>query len=495
MVFKYSFKNILLTLLIVIVYSTTAYFSSGYHFADEHYQIIEFANYELGNIESNQLAWEFNAKLRSSIQPWLTVVLIKTMENIGVVNHYTQMFLLRLLTAFLSLFSIYLLYIALIKRKIIDENYAHLFLPLIFLLWFLPYISVRYSSETFSASFFIIAISLYLKKEKLSNINYLIIGLFLGLAFVFRFQSGVLIFSLIIWLLFTEKQKITKLFTVFFGFIGVIVFSSYLDYLFYNSISFPVINYFKFNILQSGASEFGTSPWWMFIKFFYKYPTYPLGFLIVVSLIYFIVRYPKNLITFLIVPFILIHTIIPHKELRFLFPIAYFAPIIIFVFVIDVYKFIKDKNTIYKYILYAYIMVLLVINTVGLVVIGLKSTEIGRQEITKYIYDNYKGNVNIIAKDWYNPYNPFGLPMTYYITDNLSFKRIEADTPINKSLYKSDCKNLLLVDRGYYNKNKALLEKKGFVLKKKGVPNWVMFFNKFQKGIDNNKVIYLLEHK
>ena len=85
--------------------------------------------------------------------------------------------------------------------------------------------------------------------------------------------------------------------------------------------------------------------------------------------------------------------------------------------------------------------------------------------------------------------------MTYYITDNLSFIRIEDDTPIDKSLYKKDCTNLLLVDRGYYNKNKKLLEKEGFVLIKQGIPDRVMFFNKSQKGIDNNKVIYLLELK
>jgi len=496
MVFKYSLKNILLTLLVVIVYSTTAYFSSGYHFADEHYQIIEFANYKLGNIESNQLAWEFNAKLRSSIQPWLTVVLFKSMESIGVDNHYTQMFLLRLLTAFLSIFSIYLLYIALIKRKIIDNNYKHLFLPLIFLLWFLPYISVRYSSETFSSSFFIIAISLYLKKEKLLSISYLIIGLFLGLSFLFQFQSGVLIFSFIVWLFFIEKQKIIKIIIIMVGLILAILFGSFLDYLFYDSFSIPLVNYLKFNILESGASNFGTSPWWMFIKYFYKYPTYPLGFLIVVSLVYFVIRYPKNLFTFLIVPFILIHTIIPHKELRFLFPIAYFTPIIIFVFVNDVYIFIKNKRTIYKYIISIYIAVLLVINTVGLVAIGLKSTETGLMKMSEYIYNNYRNeNVNIIAKNWCNPYNPFGLPMTYYITDNLSFVRIEDDTPINEFLYKDDCTNLLLVDKEYYTENKQLLEIKGFVLIKKGIPDWIMYLNKFQKGIDSKRLIYLLELK
>ncbi len=488
-------KNILLTLIILTVYITTAYYSSGYHFADEHYQIIEFANYKLGNIQSNQLAWEFNAKLRSSIQPWLTVILFKTMDCVGVYNHYTQMFILRLLSAFLSLFSIYLLYKSLVKRKIIDLNYRFLFLLLIFLLWFLPYISVRYSSETFSTSFFIIAISIYLIKEKLSILNYIIIGLFLGLAFLFRFQTGVLIFSFVVWLFFVEKQSVVKLFVIMLGGSVVVIFGVFLDYLFYNSFSLSLVNYFKFNILQSGASGFGTSPWWMFIKYFYKYPTYPLGFLIVISLIYFIIRYPKNLFTFLIVPFIVIHTIIPHKELRFLFPIAYFTPIIIFVFLTDAFKFIKHKRIIYKYVLITYISILIIINTVAIAAIGLKSTEAGLMKITEYIYNNYKGSVHIVSKEWSNPYNPFGLPMTYYITNNLSFSSFNENELPADSLFKSNSVNLLSVNKRYYYKNKQWLENKGFVLVQKGVPDWIMFFNKYQKGVEDFNISYLLELK
>jgi len=488
-------KNIALIIIVLLVYITTAYYSSGYHFADEHYQIIEFANYKLGNIQSNQLAWEYNAKLRSSIQPWIATVLIKTMESIGIDNHYTQMFLFRLLTAFLSLFSIYLFYIALVKRKIINTDYKYLFSYLLFLLWFIPYISVRFSSETWSTSFFIIAISLYLSKNKLLTINSLFIGLLLSLSFLFRFQSGVLIFSFVTWLFFIEKLKIQKLLIMFVGFAFMLIVGAGLDYLFYNSFAIPLVNYFKFNVLESGASKFGTEPWWMLIKYFYKYPTYPLGFLMVLSLVYYIIKYPKSLITFIVVPFLIIHILIPHKELRFLFPIAYFTPVIIFVFCIDVYQFIKNKSKVIKYILGVYILFLILINSVAIVVIGLKSTETGLMRISEYIYDNYKGPTHIISKDWDNPFNPFGLPMTYYITDNLSFSKFEEDKPITDSLYQDECTNLLVVNKKYYEDNKQQLEEEGFVFITNGVPYWIMFLNKYQKGIDNYKVSYLLELK
>ncbi len=38
-----------------------AWFSAGWQHPDEHYQIIEFARYLLGEISSDGLPWEFGA--------------------------------------------------------------------------------------------------------------------------------------------------------------------------------------------------------------------------------------------------------------------------------------------------------------------------------------------------------------------------------------------------------------------------------------------------
>ena len=151
-------KNILLILLILTVYITTAYFSSGYHHADEHYQIIEFANYKLGDIGEEQLPWEYKAKIRPAIQPWIATSIFKIADSLSITNNYTKVFILRLLTAFLTIFSLFIFYLSLKKRKIINSEYKYVFILLLFLLWFTPYIGVRFSSETWSANLFLIGI-------------------------------------------------------------------------------------------------------------------------------------------------------------------------------------------------------------------------------------------------------------------------------------------------------------------------------------------------
>ena len=55
--------------LVSAIYIITAFFSVGYHQLDEHYQILEFANYKLGLTYPGYLAWEFDAHIRPSLQP------------------------------------------------------------------------------------------------------------------------------------------------------------------------------------------------------------------------------------------------------------------------------------------------------------------------------------------------------------------------------------------------------------------------------------------
>src|SRR4030081_2873895 len=98
-----------LTVLIIaiVVYLVTAFYSEGYHHPDEHYQIIEFANYKLGKQSAAGLPWEFQAGIRSAIQPTLCYLLFRLFNSMGMTNPYELATVLRMLTALLSLAAIY----------------------------------------------------------------------------------------------------------------------------------------------------------------------------------------------------------------------------------------------------------------------------------------------------------------------------------------------------------------------------------------------------
>ncbi len=58
------------------MYSLIPLFNLGYYHADEHFQIIEFSGLKLGFNEKHHLTWEFHNQIRSSIQPFISYVII-----------------------------------------------------------------------------------------------------------------------------------------------------------------------------------------------------------------------------------------------------------------------------------------------------------------------------------------------------------------------------------------------------------------------------------
>ena len=147
----------------IIWYILTAWFSSGYIHLDEQYQIIEFAGYWNGWNQANELTWEFDSQIRSSIQPFLGASIFRFCEWINVTNPFHQAFVLRLLTVVFSLFSIQFF----IKscRFLVSQKLWKTFVLLSYFIWFLPYINVRFSSETWSGLFLLLAIGLLIRNS------------------------------------------------------------------------------------------------------------------------------------------------------------------------------------------------------------------------------------------------------------------------------------------------------------------------------------------
>ena len=82
MSFKKIYQKNKLYLFSYLFLILSSIFSVGFYHPDEHYQILEFANYKLGNINSSQLPWEFHEKIRPTLQPLLALITIKILNCI-----------------------------------------------------------------------------------------------------------------------------------------------------------------------------------------------------------------------------------------------------------------------------------------------------------------------------------------------------------------------------------------------------------------------------
>src|SRR6516165_10768535 len=85
------------------VHLIAAWYNGGFLNADEHYQIIEFAQYKLGRQPPSALAWEFGATMRPALQPWLAAGAIRLGEAVGVSSPFAIAFALRIVSTLLAL--------------------------------------------------------------------------------------------------------------------------------------------------------------------------------------------------------------------------------------------------------------------------------------------------------------------------------------------------------------------------------------------------------
>ena len=476
----------------VVVYLVTAYHSHGYYHADEHYQIIEFAGLKLGTHAPNELAWEYNAKIRPALQPTICFLLFEGFQVCGFTDPYTQAFLLRLISSLLAIVVI-TYFVRKTRHLLTEKKHWNIYYLLSYFLWFIPVISVRFSSETWGGLLFLSALAVFY-----SDINRRImpywVGLLLGVSFLLRFQMAFAIAGFGLWLLWVNRSKVDFLLKMLAAFVLVIFMGSFLDYWFYGEWVFTPWNYFYKNIVDGVASSFGTSPWYFYLQKLFSYSSYPVGIAMAISVVLMLFFRPKNVFLWCLVSFVVAHSLISHKEERFLFPMVYLFPFLLTESYSMIDRWIVNGygKKIFGYIL---LFLFMVPNVIGLATMAQKSAGIGRMEITRYIHQHYGENpVHLVYCSWSSPYDPWhGLPAKFYLEDCLTGHRINDLCELNDSLLVPDAVNLLVIRK--YDRHHAEcpeeLNHHHLTFEIQSVPKWIEWINGKYQGLDNEHILEL----
>ncbi|WP_066630347.1 glycosyltransferase family protein [Labilibacter marinus] len=471
-------------IVVFLIYLLFSYKNDGYYNPDEHFQIIEFANYKMGNTPLENLAWEYEARIRPTLQSTICMGIFTTLNSLHISAPFSQSFILRVISALACL--LVLIYFSkaasqFIKQK---ENEA-LFYILTYLFFFIPIIGVRFTSENWSGLSFLLALSLLLK-----NKSPWLIGLVLGISFLFRFQIAFAIAGLIGWIFFNKKSMLSYTIKVISSIIGIVLVGTLIDSWFYGEFVFTPWQYFYANIIEDVASSFGVSPWYYYIV---------LIFPITILTIYVLIKQPSNIFIWCIIPFILGHSVVAHKELRFLFPLAYLIPITIIIAYEDITKQLNEKSMrIINFLVYA----CLIFNIILLIGHANKSAGRGWNEIPKFISKNYTDKqVNLIYTREGNNYRSIrGLfPDFYYDRTNIDGYYLLNLNNFQDSLIEPNKTNLLLIEKSELKQkeNQHLLEYHSFELVKTNVPNWLeTAFKNFLPPLDDKvKMLYIQRKK
>lgn len=306
-----------------LVYLTTAWFSTGYHSADEHFQIIAFAQWKLGDLPAEHLPWEFAAGIRSSLQPWIASIIFKAAALVGVSDPLSQAFLLRVFTALLALLAMR----GLLQATMADhsERQIRAYVLLGYGLWFLPFLAVRYSSEGWSAIFLVFTVTAMLRSgEQRRWMGQA--GVCAGIAILCRPSTGLIVVSLLAWMWLIRKDGARQIAMIVMALTATLIAGAFLDALFYDRPVLTLWNYIALGFGADPAVRFDTLPWWYYPPWIIKYAIPPVGALIVLAFAVLLLHRPKHLLLWAMLPFVVAHSILPHKELRFLYPLAPLVP-------------------------------------------------------------------------------------------------------------------------------------------------------------------------
>lgn len=310
----------------VLVHLIAAWFSKGYHSADEHFQIVAFAQWKLGELPAEHLAWEFDERIRSSIQPWIATGIFNMASALGLDDPFSKAFLLRLLTALLSLFTIRAFVNAMVGS--VNEALRRTYVLLSYFLWFLPFLHVRFAGEAWASICLLQGLIALLRPEE--NIHWpWLAGIWFTLVACLRPGLLPAVGGIALWVLFIRKPKLIAIGKAVLASASILLLTYALDTLFYDRPTFSFGLYLDANFPSHPDHVFDAFPWWYYAPWIVKYALPPIGACMLVCFGLFVRYQPTSVITWCTAPLLIALSIVPHKELRFLYGIADLVPLIV----------------------------------------------------------------------------------------------------------------------------------------------------------------------
>ena len=480
---NFIISNKFLVLLIIIsfiLHILSSFYSIGFYSDDEHFQILEISAYLLGINDTaindptgHYWEWQEAVRMRPWIQPYLYFNIISFLKFFINENPFLWAMSLRVISSLIGFTSMIFLFL-IFKDKYFNKNKVFNYL-LFFTFWFFPFLHSRTSAESLSLSLFIISFCiLYLtivsKSYKFNYVLFVIGSFIMGLSMVFKFTTVFIAFPFFVWILIF-RFNFLKLFS--FGCLVIFALSLglYIDYINWGSYENTYLKFYIHNLSSGDGYEmnrmqsFGIDPWYYYFLEIVKQLAPILSLYFLAGLIYFWIKKPTNVLTWITLSTFIIFCLIPHKEIRYVFSIYIFAPFFI------AYLF---ENFSIKYLSIASKYLIIVSNIVFLSITVMTPAN-GKVAVYKYIFENIQKDEEI----YFTTENP-------YLVNNMEAKFYTHFIPkISKLDNVSKNVNNIWITTNNYIDIEFLLEQ-GCEIKHTTYPKKIINLNKNWKRLKLN---------
>ncbi len=444
----------------LLLIAVASYFSYGFFQFDEYYQITEFVSYKLGKTPPDQLAWEFHQQIRPWLQPAVYYWAAKACLAIGIDNPFRLAWVFRIMSGLLGWAAVVSMMLS-ARVFLTGRDQRRAAVVILALLWLVPYLAVRTSSESSSGALLAIGIAVLALgsapadwgRRRFPLAVLLLAGICFGLAFECRFQIAFAVMGVVAWVLLVAAENwrrgMAAVGWILLGVAGPIALGTLIDRWGYGTWTIVPWRYFSVNILQHRADEFGVAPVWYYFRMANESLLAPITLVWTAATLVAWARHPRHLLTWTIVPFILAHSLVAHKEVRFLFPIVMPAIFFLLLAVATPEGEIERSGWLSRVwgwrwrwpakLFYA-------LNLIGLMSACLTAKRPG-VDLQQFIYDHYGAGTHAYLIGEKDPYENVGVNMYFYRPEGFVYTRLDNFEQLHNVLNFEPGRFLLITDR------------------------------------------------
>jgi hypothetical protein len=299
-----------------------AIFSKGYGWQDDHYLVIEAAQSWVDGTDYNKWLPAENVTTPSGhsfFYPGIHFILFSLLKQVGITDPQTKMFIVRFLHAIFSLLIVLIGYR--ITERLSDKKIAAHTGLLLAMLWFMPFLSVRNLVEFVCIPFLMLGVWEIMNAEMSRRplLQFLIAGVWFGLALNTRYQSALFIGGVGLALLIQKKFVPAVILGCTVAFMFALI-QLPVDYALWHRPFAEFGEYVRYNIESAG--DYLSQPWYFYIILLAGLFIPPVSIFLMFG---FFHDWKKHLLIFLpTLLFFLFHSAFENKQERFILTIIPF---------------------------------------------------------------------------------------------------------------------------------------------------------------------------
>ncbi len=324
-----NIKN-LLVISGILIFSFTAIWNVGFIAIDDYVELIS----------KTLPAQEVNAKNiigTSGIRPPIPQLILYSLTSLGLkigFEHPLNQFRFALFC--LGMFSFLMHYLSI---HLIFKNKKKIEIALFFLSFYFvsPLFLTRAMFETMAMPYFSFSASLFSLYFLTSKISFLVYSMvFLSISSILRFQTGIPVLAILFIILI--KKKYHHLLIFFLLGSALFLLTGLFDFFFKNGFHNTLFSYVKFNILNQ--NQFPFSPFYTYTLLFIGLSLPPAFFAKYRGFNWKEEYYPLIPLLMFFAIFLIAHTLVPHKEDRFMLPLLF----IFMMLLVPLFNYIINNN-------------------------------------------------------------------------------------------------------------------------------------------------------